>query len=536
MKKNGSLPYLLLIIAVSFFAFFANGSLLPVMGAEAENLVMAREMVGSGQYIVPTLNGEPVAGRAPLPVWIAAGVERALPGNPGAQRSAAGLGAILMLFFLYGIVYRLSGSRNIAVTAALIFATCYVTVTEGRTAGWDVCAHTFILGGLYMYVRGLSAKGRAIGWMVLSGVLFGCALLSRGVVPFITITLPFLLAYGLVIRPRTVGKGPGLLLLLAMALAVSAWWFVLMRLEGCGTAALFYREPGTAQPALYYWRFPAAAGIWTLFWITSIVWFFWRRRPGRHRRLFAFSMTWFLLSFAVITIMPDRQLRYLLPAMLPGSVVIAMYLWNLARNPTTRTDRFVFRLNVWLVALVLCAAAYLSFTVNDVLSAAGVTAAGICFLLLAVIMVTGMYRRGGGIGFKRIFASMVLATVTVVSFILPELANPTEDPLPEQVARTRGLPFYHEAGKPVSPELLYLLGHPVPSLNPADSLFFGKLPFAFISSMPADSFFGAGVDTQLLVTGQDYRYRKFSGKDTDRFYIFVVSSQPVAEETSEEDN
>ncbi len=92
------------ILLVCFVTFFVHNDAIPADLMESRNLVTAREMVNTGNYLIPTMNGELRLEKPPLPTWIAAVIEQAFPHNLAAQRSAAGVAATIMVFFLFLLV------------------------------------------------------------------------------------------------------------------------------------------------------------------------------------------------------------------------------------------------------------------------------------------------------------------------------------------------------------------------------------------------------------------------------------------------
>ncbi|MCD7970230.1 MAG: glycosyltransferase family 39 protein [Alistipes sp.] len=501
MKEKSSAAYYLLIILVSFFAFFANNHIVPADLMESRNLATAQEMVRTGNYLVPTMNGELRLEKPPLPTWIAAGIQHLFPGNLAAQRCGSALAATFMVLFLFLLTLRLSGSRNIAVTAALVLATCYNPVMMGRTASWDIFCHSFMMGAVYFLVRGIEARCRGIGWMVLSGLFMGCSFLSKGPVAFYALLLPFLVAYSLVIRPRMAGKGLPVLILFLTAAATSLWWYVWLYAAHPETMAAVAGKESSAwlshnvRPFWYYWQFPAEAGIWALFWVTAIVAFFMRRRPGKQRRLYAFSMIWFITSLLLLSLIPEKKTRYLLPLLIPGAVTIAMYFWNLVRNPRTRGDMVFFRLNAAVIVLILLSVPvliYLQFFRPGVMKLPLFLIITVCFTLLGLAVIRSMMRRRGKPGIRSVFACVVLAMAALEAFCLPAVGsmfiNEHRNSIRELAhdPRTEGLQFYYEAGKPLRMELVYELDRTILPIELNDSILrLGGSPAVLISERNA---------------------------------------------------
>ena len=98
-RATSSLLHFCIITVVCLFSFFINNHVVPADIMEARNLATAQEMVTYGNYLLPTLNGEPRLEKPPLPTWIAAGIEHIFPDNLPVQRYAAGLSALLTVFF-----------------------------------------------------------------------------------------------------------------------------------------------------------------------------------------------------------------------------------------------------------------------------------------------------------------------------------------------------------------------------------------------------------------------------------------------------
>ena len=76
---NKNFLYYIIILCVCFFAFFVNNKIIPADIMEARNLATAQEMVQTGNYLIPTMNGELRLEKPPLPTWIAGGVEHICP-------------------------------------------------------------------------------------------------------------------------------------------------------------------------------------------------------------------------------------------------------------------------------------------------------------------------------------------------------------------------------------------------------------------------------------------------------------------------
>lgn len=89
----------LLLALLCFIAFFVNSGALRPDIMETRNLETAREIVESGDWMVPRMNGEYRLEKPPLPTWIAAAVESVAPDCLPAQRAMSGLAGVMLVVF-----------------------------------------------------------------------------------------------------------------------------------------------------------------------------------------------------------------------------------------------------------------------------------------------------------------------------------------------------------------------------------------------------------------------------------------------------
>lgn len=155
MQKN--YIHYLFILVVCWFAFFVNNGSVYEDIMESRNLVTAHEMIEYDNWLVPTMNGELRLEKPPLPTWVAAGIEYLQPDNISLQRAAAGIMATMMAFFLYFLALALSGNRLLALLSALVLATSFNVIMAGRVATWDIYCHSFMLGAIFFFYRGIKS-------------------------------------------------------------------------------------------------------------------------------------------------------------------------------------------------------------------------------------------------------------------------------------------------------------------------------------------------------------------------------------------
>ena len=330
-------PAIFLLSAICYLTLFTRMDLLPPSLMEARNFISAREIVESGNWLIPTLNGEPRIAKPPLPTWATA-LSGSIGGldNLTALRLPAALAATLMVLFCYGLGRVLTTPR-VALLSGVVLASCQLFIRVGRQGSWDIFCHSFMLGAIWVLALAFKSPGRAWGYYISAGLGLGLAFMSKGPVPFYSLLLPCLIAGGLVFgfRPRRWSKKPkwsGLLATALTALVVAAPW-PLYVLTHAGDLSMAVTQQEThawlsrhMQPFWHYLSFPVNTGLWTPFALAALI--SPRMRPRmadfRKYRLFLF---WCLSSVVLLSLVPEKKERYLFPVMVPLAYLVGL-LWN----------------------------------------------------------------------------------------------------------------------------------------------------------------------------------------------------------------
>lgn len=524
-KENSILHYTLIVI-VCFFAFFINNRVIPADLMESRNLATAQEMVSTGNYLIPTMNGELRLEKPPLPTWIAAGIEQILPDNLTAQRYAAGLSATFMIFFLYLIVRRFTKNGLLAVIAAIVLASSFNVILMGRTATWDIYCHSFMLGAIYFLITALEEKGKQWRRFLLTGTFMGLSFLSKGPVSFFALLLPFLISYCIVIRPNTKGKLLPVLSMIGIALVVSFWWPVYIALFHPETGLAIANKESTAwishnvHPFWYYWKFPAESGIWALFWVTSLVVFF-RKRYTDDTNIYKFSIVWTLAALILLSLIPEKKTRYLLPLLIPGAINIAFYIYNSTVNLTKKSDKLIFRINgvvIGLITLLLPLA--LIFIVPDRQVSLGllVVITLLC-LLLSIFIFTSLFNKTNRILVLSFFTATALLMIVFESFFLFSAGKMFINDQRHSIhmlredVKVQDLPFFHNDQEFLRMELVYESNRIIRPMDVSnDSLIYANAPFVFLSTKSIEPLFrNKEVEIEYIDTF-DNNWRKITDK------------------------
>ncbi|MFR9165479.1 MAG: ArnT family glycosyltransferase [Dysgonomonas sp.] len=503
IREDNRIIHYLIILIVCLFAFFVNNQVIPADLMESRNLATAQEMVHEKNYLTPTMNGELRLEKPPLPTWIAAGVEILKPESLITQRYMAGLSATLMVFFLFFIVSRLTRNNNVGLLSALVLATCFNVVLMGRTATWDIYCHSFMLGAIYFLILAFEKRGRQWKWFILSGLFMGLSFLSKGPVSFYALLLPFLVSYIVVFRPSARGKIIPLCSMIVVCLVVSFWWpLYIMEFHPEMGLAVADKESSSwlnhnVRPFYYYWQFPVEAGIWCLFWVTSLIWFF-CKKDQRYRQVFKFSVIWTLAALILLSIIPEKKTRYLLPMLIPGAINIAIYFYESIRSLNNKGEKVVFKINSVLIGLVLLAlpvALYIVFVKENLETMTMFIITSVISVALACLIFVSVFNRKG-VRVVSVFTCIVLTMIMIEGLCMIPIGNMfiNEDRHSIRMLRNneevKNLPFFYNQDEEIRMELVYEANRIIRPLDADnDSLILRNTPFVFVSGLPIDSLF-----------------------------------------------
>lgn len=323
---------------------------------EARNFVAAREIHASGSWLLPTMNGELRLAKPPLPTWLVAAVMH-LTGsttNLGLLRLPSALGAMLLVLFSWALARRLMPAADQGRTAwlsAVVLASSLLLLLTGRDGnGWDVYCYCWLLGALAAMVRGLQHPGRAWAWFGAAGLLLGLSILSKGPVALYGMLLPFVLAYAWRgDRAALRRQWPGLLVMSLLGLGVGGAWPLYVLSQHLREASQVAQAESSSwasrhvQPVWYYLRFPAFMGVWALAALAALV------RPYAAPRLrpyapYALLLVWMAATLVLLSLVPEKKERYLLPVLPPLAMLTAGLLrYWVSRPVLPRPDAWLLR-------------------------------------------------------------------------------------------------------------------------------------------------------------------------------------------------
>lgn len=215
-----------MFILVFFIIFLPLSYFIPLFettdGRYAE---IAREMIASGNWVVPKLNGITHFHKPPAAYWlIACGLELFGINSLGARFFGL-LSAVLTLIFTYKIAYLLSDDRRLADSAVFATGTSLLFIVVSSSVSIDIYLTATVAIALYLIFR--TAKyGTSFGCSILFGTILGIGFLLKGQMIFLFTIIPLVLAS--IFNPsfRKLFKPAFFIPAIAIFILLSLPWFV----------------------------------------------------------------------------------------------------------------------------------------------------------------------------------------------------------------------------------------------------------------------------------------------------------------------
>ncbi len=339
MQKALQLKHILSILLIVILMLAFSIDAIPVSIMEARNFISAREMITDGHWLLTTMNGEARYEKPPLPTWITA-----LFGLIFGLKSLAALRfptiifiAIIGIFTYLLSIKTLNNSMHSFINALIVITSFYI-IGIALEAPWDIFTHGFMLIAIY-HLFLFFEKERHFGINVaLAGIFMGCSILCKGPISMYALLLPFILAYSFTFRFKNFkSKLLPLLGIIILAVVIGGWWYVYVRMNDPHTfEAITTRETNNwhsynTKPFYYYWSFFTQSGIWTIPAFIGLLYPYLKRRVS-NLKAYNFSFLWTIFAVILLSIIPEKKSRYLMPVLIPLAINTGFYIEYLIRR------------------------------------------------------------------------------------------------------------------------------------------------------------------------------------------------------------
>ena len=288
---------------------------------------IAREMIRSGEWVVPHYNGKIFIDKPPLLFWLIA-IPSSLYGSvtPLIARLpstfSAWIGVILL--FLWG--KRIYGTTRSGLIAGGILLSSYQYFFQARLAKTDMLLCLFILLSLYFFYLGYGEFGkRRFLFCGLSYFFMGLGVLTKG--PFgLFISLLIISIFLIKEKQSRIWISKEFILgYVILALTVLPWVFLFIHRVGLEESITLMK--GTqilTRKAPVYFYFIEIWGQffpWSVF-LPFLFFYLWKQRNKLWHSSESFFIIWFIVLFILLTLFKYRASRYLIPALPPFALMM----------------------------------------------------------------------------------------------------------------------------------------------------------------------------------------------------------------------
>ena len=395
---------------------------------EARNFITAREMVQDNHWLLTTINGEARYQKPPLPTWLTA-VSGMLFGinNVWALRLPAALMVLFSGMCIYYLSLKLKLSKIQSLHNSLILVTSFYIFAIIIEAPWDIFAHGFMLAGLYFLFLLFEEKNGVWKNALLAAFFVGLSLMSKGPVSLYVLFLPFLISYGIVFKFKNLkSRILPLLVFLIVLMAIGGWWFVYVRLadpEAFLEIATKETENWSSyniKPFYYYWNFFIQSGLWAIPALLSLLYPYLIKRVAP-KKAYQFSFWWTIIAVILLSVIPEKKARYLVPALIPLAINTGFYIQYLISNFTDlkrKAETIPVYFNFGLIALISISVPFaLFFLMKDGLQnhLLSYVLTSVATLVIGILLIRNLYVKK----FSTVFYLTILFVVSLGAFALP---------------------------------------------------------------------------------------------------------------------
>jgi len=421
---------------VLFGALFAwrLGSAALINPDEGRYAEVPREMVASGDWVTPRLDGVPYFEKPPLMYWAVAACEAAFGPSEWSVRLAPALFGVAGILSAYAAGRRLYG-RDAGFWSAVVLGTSLLYLAMGHIVTLDMAVSVLMSATLFCFILGMREEPGAVRRWLFYGLYASAALatLTKGLMGFLVTGAVMFLWVLLLNQWRRLWPlylPSGVILFLAIALP---WHFLIAgRNPGWAHFYLIYEHfqrysdtsHGRYEPFWYFipilllGLFPWTGFLWSSF--REALAGGWARR--RENAAAWFLAIWAAFIFLFFSYSKSKLIPYILPVFPAVAVIVGRWLaGTLAERDAFRRMRpglRTFTFLCGLIAAALCVAVLKPGLIRDAAQATELRP--FAFVLAAILLVGGlraMIQRGDSAA-RGALTAMCLTLVFLIGVLL----------------------------------------------------------------------------------------------------------------------
>ena len=314
-KTHPKILWTTVIVAAIVF-FWGLGSIDLLSLNEGRRALAIQEMVSSGNWLLPHLNGELYLTKPPLLYWLSSSLAFIWGVNEWTLRLPSALAAIAVLIMVYRYALQQSGKWAALFAVQLLIANLGFAML-GRRAEIEMLLTALCVGSLLsalQYIQSQSSKN----WIILSYFLLALALMTKGPLVILLVTLPLLIAAIYSKNPHIKAvllSGRGWLIFLVVGLtwyAIVSWqlgfdiWATIAKRD-----MLDKMQSESAKPILSYLAWIAVDFMLLIGLFLVGVKEFFKQQFQQSRQLVLLAAT--ILPLIIFSLFSNKHAKYLLP-------------------------------------------------------------------------------------------------------------------------------------------------------------------------------------------------------------------------------
>ncbi|OOG69853.1 glycosyltransferase family 39 protein [Flavobacterium sp. A45] len=419
--------YAFWLFFVAFFILFPHLDVIEVNIMEARNFITAREMVNNNHWILTTINDLPRYEKPPLPTWLTAisGIIFGFDSIYG-MRIPVALITLLLVFGIYKFSQKIGLSKIQSFHNGLILITSFYIYFAGRDNQWDMYTHSFMVVCILFLWDLLNGSKKPLFNAVMAGLFFGFSFLSKGPISVYALLLPFLIAYGFTYKFQLKDKKLYLFLILAIGLIIGLSWPLFVKWADPATYLKVTKIESSrwgnynTRPFYYYWSFFTQSGIWTVPAFIALIYPYLKSRVS-NLKAYQFTLIWTLASVVLLSIVPEKKSRYLLPVLIPMAMNTGFYieyLINNFKNISLKKEKGIIYFAFGLIGII-CVIIPVGIFIKIKNDLAGfefwLIGLSLSLLVIAYVLFTNLRNKN----FTKVFYAVIAVQVAVVVFGIP---------------------------------------------------------------------------------------------------------------------
>jgi 4-amino-4-deoxy-L-arabinose transferase-like glycosyltransferase len=225
---------------------------------------------------------------------------------------------------------------------------------------------------------------------------------------------------------------------------------------------------------------------------------------------YKFLLAWLLIGFILLSVIPEKKERYMLPLEIPMSLMVSCLFYSIFQKFKTgsleTSDRWLMKVQGWLMVLLLAALPVIAFLTvkQDFFKAQYAVASGISAIAV-IVLIRELIKMETVRSFNSVFVSAMLVVVLITIFYLPLVSYKIYNQDFRDVAAVKQRQEYYSAefisAGELNMQLIWKIGKPVKPVSDLQHFHFKNQEKYFLFSYtPVETVLSAVQIEQNTIT------------------------------------